>query len=53
VIANHGDCQAHTPPPVPQILTFGDTIGNFIYFCNPTDVQVITDHGVSTFNWSE
>jgi hypothetical protein len=53
VIANHGDCRAHTPPPLPQILTFGDTIGNFIYFCNPTEVQVITDHGVSIFNWSE
>jgi hypothetical protein len=53
VTANQGDCKAHTPPRLPQILTFGETIGNFIYFCNPTVVQVTTNHGVSTFNWSE
>lgn len=53
VTANQGDCKAHTPPPVPQTLTFGETIGNFIFFCDPTEVQVTTSRGASTFNWPE
>lgn len=53
VVANQGDCKPHAPPALPRSLTFGETVGDFVYFCEPTEVTVTTNQGVSIFSWNK
>ena len=52
VLVNGGACAPHNPPSLPRTLNYGETLGDFVYFCEPTEASVTTDRGVFTFQWS-
>jgi hypothetical protein len=52
VVVNGGACAPHNPPSLPRMLNYGETLGDFIYFCEPSEASVATDRGVFTFRWS-
>jgi hypothetical protein len=52
VVVNGGACAPHAPPSLPRALNYGETLGDFVYFCEPTEASVSTDRGVLTFRWT-
>jgi hypothetical protein len=53
VVVNEGACAPHAPPSLPRELTYGETLGDFVYFCEPAEASVATDRGAFTFRWSK
>jgi hypothetical protein len=49
---NGGACAPHAPPSLPRSLKYGETLGDFVYFCEPMEASVSTDRGVFTFRWT-
>jgi hypothetical protein len=51
VVVNGGACAPHNPPSLPRTLNYGETLGDFVYFCEPAEASVTTERGVFTFRW--
>jgi len=50
VVVNDGDCRPHAPPALPRAIGYGEALGDFVYFCEPTEVTVTTNLGAATFD---